>query len=140
MNPVPNYFLSILKHKCPRCRQGDMFQPNRIYKLKQFMKMNETCPACGQYMEIEPGFYYGTSYVSYMLSVALSVSTFVAWWVIIGFSLDDNRLFWWIGFNTVILIISQPYLMRLSRSVWLSFFVKYNANWQTEKAEDPERR
>ena len=117
-----------------------MFQPNRIYKLKLFMKMYDKCPVCTQFMEIEPGFYYGTSYVSYMLSVALSVATFIAWWVIIGLSLNDNRLFWWIGFNTVVLISCQPYLMRLSRSIWLSFFVKYNANWQTEKPEEPERR
>lgn len=98
------------------------------------------CPACDQVLEIEPGFYYGTSYVSYALTVALSVATFIAWWVIIGLSLNDNRLFWWIGFNTVFLIFCQPYLMRFSRSLWLSIFVKYNANWQTEKPEEPERR
>jgi len=137
--PIPNYFLSVFKHKCSRCRTGDMFQTKRIYNLKKFMKMNTRCPACDQYLEIEPGFYYGTSYVSYMLTVALSAATFIGWWVIIGLSLNDNRLFWWIGFNTVILILCQPYLMRLSRSMWLSFFVKYNANWQTEKPEEPER-
>src|SRR5438445_2130208 len=113
-DPVPNYFLSVCKQKCSRCRKGDMFQTKRLYNLKQFMKMNTRCPACGQLLEIEPGFYFGTSYVSYMLTVALSGATFVAWWVIIGFSLNDNRLFWWIGFNTVVLILCQPYLMRLS--------------------------
>ncbi len=138
-DPIPNYFLSVIRHKCSRCRTGDMFQTKKLYNLKQFMKMNTRCPVCGQVLEIEPGFYFGTSYVSYMLTVALSATTFVAWWVIIGLSLNDNRLFWWIGFNTVVLLLSQPYLMRLSRSMWLSFFVKYNPNWQTEKAEEPER-
>ena len=97
--------------------------------------MNDKCLVCGQHLEIEVGFYYGTGYVSYALSVALSATTFVAWWVLIGFSLTDNRFFWWMGFNIVTLIISQPYLMRLSRALWLSFFVRYNADWQTEKAE-----
>ena len=137
--PIPNYFLSMIRHKCSRCRTGDMFQTKQLYQLKQFMKMNDRCPVCDQVLEIEPGFYFGTSYVSYMLTVALSAATFIAWWVIIGLSLNDNRLFWWIGFNTVILLLSQPYLMRLSRSMWLSFFVKYNPHWQTEKAEKPER-
>ena len=136
----PNYFLSVFKHKCSRCRTGGIFQTKKIFNLKQFMKMNIRCPVCDQFLEIEPGFYYGTSYVSYMLTVALSVATFIAWWIIIGLSLTDNRLFWWIGFNTVVLIFCQPYLMRLSRSMWLSFFVKYNANWKTEKPEDPEHR
>jgi hypothetical protein len=46
--------------------------------------------------------------------------------------LDDNRVFWWIGFNALFLIVLQPWLMRLSRTVWLSFFVKYNRSWNEE--------
>lgn len=89
------------------------------------MKMYDTCSFCEQKMEIEPAFYYGTGYVSYALSVALTVASFIAWWVIIGMSLKDDRFFWWIGFNAVLLLATQPYLMRLSRTVWLSFFVRY---------------
>ena len=97
------------------------------------MKMNEKGPLCGQEKEIEQGFYYGTGYVSYPLTVAFSVSTFVAWWVLIGMSVDDNRVFWWMGTNAILMILLQPYFIRLSRAVWLSFFVKYNANWKSEK-------
>jgi hypothetical protein len=101
------------------------------------MKMYDNCPVCDQRMEIELGFYYGTAYVSYALTVALSVTTFVAWWVLIGMSVNDNRFFWWLGLNIALLVILQPYLMRLSRAIWLSFFVRYNANWQAEKVDDP---
>jgi hypothetical protein len=97
------------------------------------MKMHEKCPVCEQSMEIEVGFYYGTGYVSYALTVALSGFTFVAWWVLIGFSLEDSRFFWWMGLNIISLVLLQPYLMRLSRTIWLSFFVHYNANWKIEK-------
>jgi hypothetical protein len=48
--------------------------------------------------------------------------------VIVGLSLHDNRFFWWIGWNAALLLVLQPYLMRLSRTVWLSFFVKYDKN------------
>lgn len=116
-----------------------MFQVRNSYNLKQFMKMHDRCPACGQLMEIEVGFWYGTSYISYALTVALSVATCIAWWVLIGFSLEDNRFFLWMGTNIVILLVAQPYLMRLSRAIWLSIFVKYNKNWRTEKPEEPER-
>lgn len=103
------------------------------------MKMNEVCPLCGQHMEIEVGFYYGTSYVSYVISILLSVVTFLSWWILFGMSVNDNRLFWWMGVNIGILVFLQPYLMRLSRTLWLSIFVRYNPNWNSEKAEEPER-
>ena len=135
----PGYLLSLLQQKCARCRTGNMFKVKSAYRLKDFMKMYDNCPSCNQPMELEVGFYYGTAYVSYALTVALSVTTFVAWWVLIGMSVNDNRFFWWLGSNIVLLIILQPWLMRLSRAIWLSFFVRYNANWQaanTDNAED----
>jgi uncharacterized protein (DUF983 family) len=138
-NHKPGYLWSLLHHKCSRCRKGEMFEVNNSYNLKRLMKMNDKCPICDQYMEIEIGFYYGTSYVSYVLTVVLSVATFIVWWVLIGFSLSDIRFFWWMGLNIVTLILSQPYLMRLSRAIWLSFFVRYNPNWKTEKSDAPER-
>jgi uncharacterized protein (DUF983 family) len=123
----PKYIPSLLKLKCPHCRQGNMFTQKHSFS-KKFMQMNEPCAVCGQPTEIEPSFYYGTGYVSYSLAVAISVSTFVAWWVLIGFSFHDSRFFWWIGLNALLLLVMQPYLMRLSRTIWLSFFVKYDKN------------
>jgi hypothetical protein len=94
------------------------------------MKMHEKCPVCGQPTELEVGFYYGTSYVSYAVTVAFSVATFIMWWVLIGFSIDDNRIFWWLGINAFLLIVLQPIFMRLSRSLWISWFVKYDQDWE----------
>jgi uncharacterized protein (DUF983 family) len=135
----PMYIWSVLTNRCPRCREGKIFTTDRAYDLKNNLKMHEKCPNCGQVTEIEVGFYYGTSYVSYALTVAYSVATFVAWWVLLGFSLYDNSIFYWLGFNAVTLILLQPYFMRLSRTLWLSWFVKYNPNWQVEEAEEYER-
>jgi hypothetical protein len=101
--------------------------------------MHDKCPVCGQRTEIEVGFYYGTSYVSYALTVAFSIATFLIWWLLIGFSIDDNRIFYWLTMNAVLLILLQPVFMRLSRTLWLSWFVKYDPNWQQNKAEEPER-
>jgi uncharacterized protein (DUF983 family) len=126
------YWWGIFNHKCPHCRTGNMFQDYISFRLKRLMKMNDRCPACGQRMEIEPGFYYGTGYVSYVITVAFSVATFVAWWLLIGFSLEDNRIYWWMGINAVLMLVLQPWFMRLSRAVWLSFFVKYDPDWKSE--------
>jgi hypothetical protein len=111
------------------------------YTFGSILKMNEHCPTCGQPTEIEPGFYYGTAYVSYALTVALSIATFVAWWVLIGFSLADGdyRVLYWGIFNAILLIVMQPLLMRFSRSIWLSWFVSYDKNWKDHPLETPER-
>lgn len=131
--------LNLFKCKCPRCRKGDMFGDANPWHLKNTMKMNKECPVCKQPFNIEVGFYYGSSYVSYALSIALSVASIICWWLLIGFSLDDNRFFYWIAFNAVLLIFMQPYLMRLARTGWLAFFVRYNKNWRTSPPGKLER-
>lgn len=121
----PNLILSVLQNRCPACRRGKIFSNDNAYNLKHFTEMHSHCEVCGEDFEREIGFYYGTSYVSYALTVAFSVATFIAWWVIIGFSLYDNRMFWWLGVNGTLLVFIQPPIMRLSRTIWLTFFVKY---------------
>lgn len=136
---TPGYLSSMFALKCPRCRRGDMFvhrNPFKRLRLKYILDMPRNCAECGQKFEIETGFWYGTGYVSYALTVALSVATFVAWWVLIGFSLEDNRLFYWLILNGVLLMALQPYLMRLSRTMYLFFFVKYNPHY---KSQEPTR-
>ena len=132
-------FLKLFACKCPRCRRGDMFEDKNPWNLNKTMKMNKACPVCGQPLDIEVGFYFGSSYVSYALTVALSVATFIAWWVLIGFSLKDNRLFYWLAINAVLLIAAQPYLMRVARTGWLAFFVRYDKNWRVNPPKPLER-
>src|SRR4030095_3745363 len=112
------YLSSVLSCRCPRCRDGKLFQHPLSINLKKNMEMNKECPVCGQPTEIEVGFYYGTSYVSYVISVFLCGVSFAVWFLTIGMSLSDNRFFYWVGFNAVFLILLQPWLMRLSRSLW----------------------
>jgi hypothetical protein len=130
---------ALLSCKCPRCRSGNMFVHENPWKLNTTMKMYNECPACGQSFNIEVGFYYGSSYISYALSTAFSVATFIAWWVLIGFSFQDNRFFYWLTFNCISLIALQPYVMRLARTGWLSFFVRYDRNWWINEPITPER-
>lgn len=134
------YLSSALGCRCPRCREGKLFQNPVSFKFKNNLLMHKTCEVCGQPTEIEVGFYYGTSYVSYALTVALSVATLVAWWVIIGLSTNDNRFFYWLGFNAIFLFALQPWIMRLSRSLWISWFVKYDPDWKEHQPVDVSER
>jgi len=126
----PGLLLSLFTMRCPRCRRGPMFTNNNPWNLKKVFSMPQRCPECGQPYELEPGFWYGTGYVSYALSVLYLIVTFVLWWIFIGFSINDNRFFWWMGIAVVSLIVLQPWLMRFSRSLYLYFFVKYNPDYK----------
>ena len=134
-----SYLSTVLGCRCPRCREGKLFQFPLSVKIGRNMLMNKECPVCGQPTEIEVGFYYGTAYVSYVLTVLMSGFSLLTWWLIIGLSVDDNRFFWWLGFNSVSLILMQPWLMRFSRSLWISWFVKYDLDWKKNKLETFER-
>ena len=138
--PGRSYLTTVVGCYCPRCREGKLFQHGTTIRLKKNMQMNKTCPVCGQATEIEVGFYYGTSYVSYALTVAISIASLLAWWLIIGLSTDDNRFFYWVGVNAVLLILLQPWLMRLSRSLWISWFVKYDPQWPDHRPQDVSER
>ncbi len=134
------YLSSVLGCHCPRCREGKLFKNPFSFRLKKTMEMNKICPICGQPTEKEVGFYYGTGYVSYALAIAISVTTLVAWLVLIGMSTSDNRFFYWIGFNSLLLVVLQPWLMRLSRSLWISWFVKFDTDWKSHQPEDVSER
>src|SRR5436190_5063421 len=134
--PKPNYYWSMLTMKCPRCRRGPMFKdqnPFKSLRLSHIFNMYDNCPVCHQKYDLEPGFWYGTGYVSYALAVAVSATTFVAWLVLIGISTEDNRIFWWLGLNSLLLVVIQPWLMRLSRVIYMRFFVKYDEDYEKNK-------
>ncbi len=136
--PKPNFIWSILTMKCPRCRRGDMFKDNNPYKslkLKHIFNMYDNCPVCNQKYDLEVGFWYGTGYVSYAITVAIAAITFIAWWVLIGISFRDNRVFYWLILNSVLLVVLQPWIMRLSRVVYLYFFVSYDKNFESTKTK-----
>lgn len=136
--PKPNFLLSLFTMRCPRCRRGDMFRNSNPYKklkLSYILDMYDTCPVCNQKFDLEPGFWYGTGYVSYVLVVLFSAITFILWWLIVGISTEDNRVLYWLLFNGIVVAILQPWFMRFSRVVYLCFFVKYNENYDKEKGK-----
>ncbi len=127
--------MSIITNKCPHCRQGNLFADANPYKLKTTMKMPEHCPVCSQPYELQTGFYFGTGFVSYGLSVLFSGITFVLWYFALGFSIRDNSIFWWLGVNAALLLLLQPPLQRLARSLWIAIFVPYDPNWKTARQQ-----
>lgn len=121
----PKMLPSILKMKCPNCRKGNMFTNKSFFPLNSMLSMPKNCTECGQKMELEPGFYFGTGYVSYGLSVALLAFAFVGYWVLFGLSYFDNSIFIALGVAVGFVLLLQPWIMRISRVLYLYMFVKY---------------
>lgn len=128
-NDAPGLLGSVLKNKCPRCRKGNLFITDNPYNLKSTMKMPEQCPVCGQRYELQTGFYFGTGFVSYGLSVALLGAVFIAWALTLGLSYKDNSIVFCLIVAITLTILVQPVMQRLSRSIWIAFFVRYDKDW-----------
>lgn len=125
---IPNKLVSMAKQKCPNCRKGGMYTNKRIFPLSKMMDMPEYCPNCGQKYEIELGFWYGTGYVSYGISVGLFFATAVLFAIFYGFSYKNNSIFIFLGLAIGLMVLLQPFIMRYSRVIWLSVFVKYQSS------------
>tara|TARA_Y100000389_G_scaffold203044_1_gene250228 strand:+ start:1634 stop:1912 length:279 start_codon:yes stop_codon:yes gene_type:complete len=70
---------------------------------------------------MEPGFYFGSMYVSYGTSIAwLTINYFTLLVIFPNFSIE---LFLSLGLTSLTII--SPYLFRLSRAIWINLFVKY---------------
>jgi hypothetical protein len=136
--PKPNFLWSMFTMRCPRCRRGDMFKESNPYKkltLSNILDMHDQCPVCTQKFDLEPGFWYGTGYISYGLFVLFSGITFIAWWIVVGISTEDNRVLYWLLFNGLLIVVLQPWFMRFSREVYLGIFVKYNPDYDKEEGK-----
>jgi len=117
---------AVLKQKCPRCQEGDLFEHKNSYRFKAITTMYEKCPHCGLKYEVEPGFFYGAMYVSYALTVALWATLAVS---IFTFYSMSPWLF--LGIGVTLLFLLLPLIYRLSRAIWLNIFVQYNPEIDT---------
>lgn len=110
---------SISKNKCPRCHEGDFFKHSLTLNFKNNLKTHETCSNCGLKYMIEPSFFYGAMYVSYAVTVAMAVVIFL----ICNFF--DRDLVTTLIAIVVGLVLSTPWIMRLSRLLYINLFIHY---------------
>jgi uncharacterized protein (DUF983 family) len=134
--PKGNLLYSVTHLKCPRCNEGNLFSNANPYRLSQVVDMPETCPHCHLKYEKETGFFYGAMYVSYALNVAFAVSLFVAYYVL-AWSLSLH--FYLIALVSLTLLLF-PYFMRISRAIWINFFVKFDKSYCEKNFKAPSHK
>ncbi len=105
--------------KCPKCQEGDLFETGSFAFRKPF-EMPEHCPNCGQPYFLEPGFYYGAMFISYILT---------GWFCLffVGFLMLVAGLSWQTSFVLLLLTLGILFvwIFRFARSIWISLNVKY---------------
>lgn len=114
---------SMLTGSCPVCQQESMYKEANPYHLLKTLKMHERCSHCGTKYKMEPSFFFGAMYVSYALGVAVAVATFIISAYFLSLDLL-TAFFIIIGVLTVLF----PVILRLSRNIWINFFLHYDKN------------
>ena len=110
---------SVKHNKCPRCQEGDFFVRPAGFRFKDNLKMHESCSNCGLKYMIEPSFFYGAMYVSYAITVAMAVAVFVIC------QLFDLSLVASLVCIMVVLILANPFVMRISRLLYINLFISF---------------
>lgn len=126
---------SIIKLKCPRCHEGNLFLNQNPYNLKMFDKMPGKCPVCGEDFIRESGFYWGGMMVSHATTTLIAVIVHLIVYSFAGWEIAPNV----ISIIAVILIMF-PVVFRNSRAIWINIFVNYDPGFRNKIKKQFEAR
>ncbi|MEY8868313.1 DUF983 domain-containing protein [Flavobacteriaceae bacterium 144Ye] len=111
--------IAALTCKCPKCKNGKIFNNRGNLLLLNIPKMNDKCPVCNYKFERETGFFFGAMFVSYGLAVAQMIASLVVFWYFID--LSPLRVF---AIIATIAVLLGTINFKLSRSIWIYIFYK----------------
>lgn len=112
---------SIIKLKCPKCQEGNLFLSKNPYNLKTFDKMPDRCLKCNENFVRESGFYWGAMMVSHATSTLLSVIVHLIIHPFYGWEVAPNLIS-----IVVIFMLLFPIIFRSSRAIWINIFVGFD--------------
>jgi uncharacterized protein (DUF983 family) len=107
MNTLAKRLRAVLLQRCPRCLEGKVYHG--------LTAMNEHCPACGHRFEREPGYFLGSLYASYFLSIPLLLGLFaLLWWLLPTWPAEVVVLL-----TAVPYLVFMPFVVRYARVIWM---------------------
>lgn len=111
----------IFKSRCPKCGKGEIYQNKSVFPLKNTLKTVEHCPNCDQKIKFDNDYAPG---MNYAISVVVYILGFIVYHSIWGISLIDNSLMYAFIFTTIVVILLQPWIMRISKTIYLYLFIQ----------------
>ena len=121
---------AIVKAQCPKCRRGKIFSGS-LYGFN-LQKTNENCSHCGMRFEIEPGYFYGAMYVSYVFVVGEMLVIGLLTYLITG---NDKSPWLYISSILVSILLLTPLNYRYSKVFLLHLLtpkIKYHPEYDTD--------
>jgi uncharacterized protein (DUF983 family) len=127
---VDSTALALLQLRCPRCHKGKLFSTSAL-NITKFAQMPAQCPDCGQTFEPEPGFYFGSMYITF----AFNVATLLVVGVLLYYLFDNPDTWVYIVVVTAVTLLLTPVILRYSRALMLYLFggAQYNPNWRNHR-------
>lgn len=122
----------LFRMKCPNCRRGNVFVNKSIFPLTKTMKMENNCPVCQQKLISESNNGGG---INYALTVMLFFLNLLWYWPIFGMSYKDNSIFYYLFTSIFVVVLAQPWLMRLSRMLYLYMYIPYGSGTKIPEAK-----
>jgi uncharacterized protein (DUF983 family) len=113
-----NNLNAILRLKCPKCRNGNLFVRPGLFQYKKILEMPESCSNCGQIYEIEPGFWIGALWTSYPIIVALELP-----FLLVAVYVRDISIYLILLGMVGVLLFFYPLILRLGRVFWIYIFI-----------------
>ena len=119
---------SIIYNLCPRCHLSNFWKYNNPYKNIIISDHHNLgiCETCNLKFEIEPGFFFGSMYVSYAISVFISLLI----WIFYEYFFIEYDLFYLICFVALLLFFLSPITYFISRLIWINIFIHYDSKCQ----------
>lgn len=111
--------IDVLSCKCPKCKKENIFNNRGNILLLKMPKMNDRCVACNYKFEKEPGFFFGSMFVSYALGAGQMIISLIIFWHFLDLS-PLNVFF----ITAITLVLLSTVNFRISRSIWIYLFYK----------------
>ena len=111
--------------KCPSCRKGFVFKNKSIFPLGKCVALHNNCPTCGQKLVSESNNGGG---ISYALTVILFFLNLLWYWPIFGLSYKDDSVYYYLASSISVVVLLQPWLMRISRMFYLYAYVSFGTS------------
>ncbi|WP_083321095.1 DUF983 domain-containing protein [Hymenobacter glacialis] len=128
--PLESSSLALLALRCPRCHEGKLFSHSAL-NITKFAQMPAQCPVCGQSFEPEPGFYFGSMYITFGFNVATMFAVGIPLYFLFG----DPDTWVYVVTVTIVSLLLMPLVLRYSRAIMLYLFggARYDADWQKHR-------
>ena len=129
----PFFVPALFKMCCPNCRKGFVFINKSVFPLGKTVALKERCELCGQKLLSEKnngaGMNYAITVVVFMLNLAWYCPLYLYlkknpnenWY-------ENNSVEWYLVSSIVVVLVLQPWLMRISRMLYLYMYVPYGSN------------